>query len=232
MLTVEALSCSYGSARILEDVNLSVGQGEMVALLGRNGMGKTTLVRCLFGQTPPRITGGRVLFESEDLTHQPSHKIAQQGLGLVPQGRRVFPSLTVKENLSIVVDSAGPWTLEAIFELFPQLDKRMNARGGDLSGGEQQMLAIGRALATNPRLLVMDEASEGLAPIILTDIRKRLKLLKEQGLTTLLVEQNVNMALELADRIFVLGSHGNIVWSVTPEEFQASPDLQQEHLGV
>ncbi len=232
MLEIDSLSCSYGLAQILNGVSLSVSEGEVVALLGRNGMGKTSLVRCIFGQRPPQITNGKILFGGKDLITLSNYKIPQQGIALVPQGRRVFRSLSVKENLTIVANNTGEWSISEIYKLFPQLEARSNSRGGDLSGGEQQMLAIGRALITNPRFLIMDEPSEGLAPIVLEEIRKRMRLLKERGLTTLIVEQNVGLALELADRIYVLGSQGFMVWTTTPEEFKKSPDLQQRYLGV
>lgn len=232
MLEITSLSCAYGLAAILNGTDLNVSEGEVVALLGRNGTGKTTLVRCIFGQKPPHITGGKIIFDGQDLTTLPSYKITQRKIALVPQGRRIFKSLTVRENLSIAANNSGQWTIAEVYKLFPQLQARETSRGDKLSGGEQQMLAIGRALVTNPRLLVMDEASEGLAPIILGEIRKQMKLLKEWGLTTLIVEQNVGFALELADRLYVLGTHGTVVWAPTPEEFRASPDLQHKYLGV
>ena len=230
MLEIQSLSCSYGLAKILDNTSLFVSEGEVVALLGRNGMGKTSLVRCIFGQKPPQIMAGQILYESQNLVPLPMHKISQCGLALVPQGRRIFRSLTVKENLSIVASGSGEWSIHEIYKFFPQLEARAKARGGDLSGGEQQMLAIGRALVTNPRLLIMDEASEGLAPIVLAEIRRRMKFLKERGLTTLIVEQSVGFALDLADRIYVLGAHGSIVWETTPAEFKMSPDLQYKYL--
>lgn len=232
MLRIDNLSCSYALAQVLNGTTLSVSGGEVVALLGRNGMGKTSLVRCIFGQRPPQITDGEIFFQEQVLTNLPSYRIAQHGIALVPQGRRIFRSLTVNENLSIVRSDSGEWSISEIYKFFPQLEARSKARGGDLSGGEQQMLAIGRALVTNPRLLIMDEASEGLAPIVLAEIRTRMKLLKERGLTTLIVEQNVGFALDLADRIYVLGSHGSIVWETTSEEFRKSPELQLQYLGV
>lgn len=232
MLQIESLSCAYELAKVLDGTSLSVHKGEVVALLGRNGMGKTSLIRCIFGQRPPLPTSGSIKFEGKELIGLPSYKIARYGIALVPQGRRIFRSLSVNENLAIVESNSGDWSIGEVYKMFPQLKARSSSRGGDLSGGEQQMLAIGRALVTQPRLLIMDEASEGLAPIILNEIRNRIKLLKQSELTIFIVEQNVGFALDLADRIYVLGSHGSIVWTATPDEFKQQPDLQQKYLGV
>src|SRR5690606_21332382 len=198
-------------------LDVAVHEGECVALLGRNGMGKTTLVRAMSGLTPPQVTAGTVRLAGKDITTAARHEIARAGLGLVPQGRRVFGSLTVEENLTVVACKNGSargerWTVQRVFEFFPRLAERQRSQARTLSGGEQQMLAIGRALMTNPRLLVMDEPSEGLAQIVLDVIRERLLELRRSGLSVLVAEQNVDLAVALADRIVILGESGRIVW--------------------
>lgn len=236
MLTVENLQCSYGTARVLEGVDLSVSSGEVLALLGRNGMGKTTLARAIVGMRPPEVRDGSVRYQDEELTSLESHQIARMGVGYVPQGRRVFGSLTVLENLEVAYrpprDGQTPWTIDRVFEFFPRLAERSNSYARNLSGGEQQMLAIGRALATNPTLLVMDEPSEGLAPVVLAVIKERLRELKQSELTILLIEQNLGLALSVADRVVVLGSHGKIVWRGGPDELRADEEAKRQHLGV
>jgi branched-chain amino acid transport system ATP-binding protein len=235
MLTVEGLHSYYDTAHVLCGVDLQVSAGEVVGLLGRNGMGKTTLVRSIAGIDPPQVREGKILWEDEDLVKQPSYAIAKRGIGLVPQGRHIFGSLTVVENLTVAArgnGQAGAWDLDEVFEFFPRLKDRRQSRGRNLSGGEQQMLAIARALMTNPRLLLMDEPSEGLAPVVLKTIRERLETLKETDLQILLVEQNLGLALRLCDRIYVLGEGGMIAWSGTPAELEADDEVKRLHLSV
>jgi branched-chain amino acid transport system ATP-binding protein len=230
-LTVEDVRSRYGAAEILSGVSLDVRQGEVVALLGRNGMGKTSLVRTIAGMRPPLLSAGTVTWDGADISGLPSHRIARHGISIVPQGRRVFGSLTVRENLTVAA-RPGTWTLDKIVDFFPRLAERMTSRGGTLSGGEQQMLAIGRALLTNPRLLLMDEPSEGLAPIVVGQIRERVEALKGGDLSILLVEQNLGLAMRVADRVYVLGENGRIVWHGTPDELDADTGAKHAHLGV
>ena len=234
MLTCTDINAAYGTAPILRGIDLTVSEGEVVGMLGRNGMGKTTLVRCIAGLSPPQLTSGRVILAGDDLTRQPSYRLGQHGIGLVPQGRHIFGSLTVEENLTVAARSRGDddWTLERVYDFFPRLGERRTQRGRSLSGGEQQMLAIGRALMTNPRVLLMDEPSEGLAPVVLKDIRERLMRLKTQGLAIFLVEQNLGLALRLCDRISVLGEGGRIAWEGEPAALDADADVKRVHLGV
>lgn len=228
MLEAEALETFYGSAQALHGVSLSVEAGEMVALMGRNGMGKTTTIHSIFCLTPP--AKGTVRFEGREITGLPAHKVARLGLGLVPEGRRIFPNLTVEENL-LATARAGEWTVEGIFELFPQLDGRRAQMGGTLSGGEQQMLAIGRALATNPRLLVLDEATEGLAPTIRRDIWNAIRVLKGQNLAILIVDKSLKELLAVADRCVVL-EKGRTAWTGTAGALSDDHELQNRYLGV
>jgi branched-chain amino acid transport system ATP-binding protein len=214
MLTVEGLKTSYGQSQVLFGVDLEVRRGEVVTLLGRNGMGKTTTIRSIMGMTPPQ--GGRITFEGRELRGLTSFRIAKLGLGLVPEGRGIFPSLTVWENLTATA-SRGPtgsprWTTDAVLELFPWIRERRQQMGGQLSGGEQQMLAIARALMTNPQLLILDEATEGLAPIIRSEIWKVLRKLKRGGQSILLVDKNLKVLARLADRHYVL-ERGRVRWS-------------------
>jgi branched-chain amino acid transport system ATP-binding protein len=234
MLTCTDINAAYGTSPILRGIDLTVGEGEVVGMLGRNGMGKTTLVRTVAGLSPPQLTSGQVVLAGEDLTGQPSYRLGQRGIGLVPQGRHIFGSLTVEENLTVAARarSEDDWTLERIYDFFPQLGERRAQRGVSLSGGEQQMLAIGRALMTNPRVLLMDEPSEGLAPVVLKVIREHLTKLKTQGLAIFLVEQNLGLALRLCDRIYVLGEGGRIAWEGEPAALDADADVKHEHLGV
>lgn len=236
MLDIAGLCCQYGTAPILRGVDLRVGTGEVVALLGRNGMGKTSLVRCIAGMRPPLLAEGSVVWEGDDLVGLQSHEIAKRGVGLVPQGRHIFGSLSVLENLTVAArpasDGDEAWTLDRVYEFFPRLADRLNSRGKNLSGGEQQMLAIGRALMTNPRLLVMDEPSEGLAPIVIGQIRERLETLKASNLSILLVEQNLGLALRVADRVLILGESGRIDWEGSPEELDGDAAAKRRHLGV
>jgi branched-chain amino acid transport system ATP-binding protein len=233
MLRLRDVHSGYATATVLQGVSLEIGVGEVVALLGRNGMGKSTLVRTICGITPPIRTAGSITLDGEEITGLPSYVIARRGIGLVPQGRHVFASLTVEENLEVVPSSRnGGWSLDAVYELFPRLKERRRQWSGTLSGGEQQMLAIGRALMTNPRLLIMDEPSEGLAPAVLDLIRDRLRQLRGTGQSVLVAEQNVDLALDLADRVVILGEQGRIVWQGTAESLRADAAPIHQHLGI
>src|SRR5262244_2826249 len=224
MLDLHDIHTYYGDSYVLQGVSLHVGQRQVVALLGRNGMGKTTLIRSIIGFTPPRQ--GRVRFKDQDITAWPSYRTVRLGMGLVPQGRRVFPSLTVLENLLVAAQgSTRPWTVERVLALFPRLQERIASRAGTLSGGEQQMLAIGRALMTNPDLLLMDEPTEGLAPLLVREVQRAIADLKAQGLSILLVEQNLALALSVADRTHIL-SRGQIVHSARPTELLANEEVK------
>ena len=230
LLEVTGLSAFYGSAQALHDVSFTVG-AEPVAILGRNGMGKTTLCAALMGLTPPRVTGS-AKFVGTELVGKPSYKIARAGLGYVPQGRRLFPSLTVNEHLRISARGrGGPWTIERVYELFPRLADRKRNGGAELSGGEQQMLAIGRALLGNPRLLIMDEPSEGLAPTVIDVLIETFKKLEEEGLAILLIEQKLDVATSLADRQLVMVG-GEIALETTASELARDPEMQRRFLGV
>jgi branched-chain amino acid transport system ATP-binding protein len=228
-LTLADVHTYYGDSHVLHGVSLAVGPGEVVAILGRNGMGKTTLIRSVVGFTPPRR--GSVIFDGRDVTHwSPSRRITQ-GMALVPQGRRVFVSLSVRENLAVARGGGGPWSLERVYELFPRLRERARNRADRLSGGEQQMLAIGRALMSNPRLLLMDEPTEGLAPLMVREVGRVIGELKRAGLSILLVEQNLPMAAAVADRVLVL-SRGEIVYSGPPAALLADEAVTSRYLGV
>ena len=234
MLNIEDIHTYYGDSYVLQGVSLEVRPRTAVALLGRNGMGKTTLIRSIIGFARPRQ--GRVLFEGRDITRLPSHQIAHLGIGLVPQGRRIFPSLTVLEHLSVAARPDGAagdraWTMDRVFGLYPRLRERHAHRGSMLSGGEQQMLAIARALTTNPRLLLMDEPSEGLAPLLVRELGGSIGRLKEAGLSILLVEQNLPMALAIADEVYVL-SKGRVVYRGTPAALSADAAVKHRYLGV
>jgi branched-chain amino acid transport system ATP-binding protein len=228
MLDVEAIHTYYGDSHVLHGVSLRVAAGEAVALLGRNGAGKTTAIRSIVGFTPPRA--GRVVFEGRAIERWPSYRIARSGLALVPQGRRIFAPLSVRENLLLGARAEG-WTLERVFALFPRLREREQQSGGTLSGGEQQMLAIGRALLTNSRLILLDEPSEGLAPLIVREIGRILLALKAERLSLLLVEQNYHLALRVADRVYVMNK-GQIVYEGTPARLEADEDVKRRYLGV
>ncbi len=230
MLRVEEIHTYYGESHILQGVSLEVGAGQVVALLGRNGMGKTTLIRSIIGFTPPRR--GRIVFAGRDVTRSRPEAIVEMGVGLVPQGRRIFPSLTVLENLRVAGRrNGGDWSVERVFELFPRLRERQANRGNKLSGGEQQMLAIGRALMTHPRLLLMDEPTEGLAPLLVREVGRAIGELRSRGLSILLVEQSLPFALRVADHVKVL-SRGRIVWSGTPDELTANDEVKARYLGL
>ena len=228
MLEVDGIHTYYGESHILHGVSLRVAAGEAVALLGRNGAGKTTLIRSIVGFTPPRE--GRIVFEGEPIQAWPPYRISRRGVALVPQGRRIFSPLSVRENLLLGARAAG-WTLERVFALFPRLRERAEQSGGTLSGGEQQMLAIGRALLTNGRLLLLDEPSEGLAPILVREIGRVVKGLKGERLSILLVEQNYHLALRVADRVYVMNK-GRIVYEGTPQSLEAAEEIKRRYLGV
>jgi len=229
VLEVEEVHTYYGGSHVLQGVSLTVGAGEVLTILGRNGMGKTTLIRTIVGFTPPRR--GRVRFKGEDTTRWPPFRMVNLGMALVPQGRRVFPSLSVRENLEVARRGRGRWTLEGVYDVFPRLRERAGNRANKLSGGEQQMLAIGRALMSNPELLLMDEPTEGLAPLLVREVGRVLGELKKAGLSILLVEQNLPLALSVADRVHVL-SRGQIVHSGTPAGLMANEEVKSRYLGV
>ena len=234
MLAVENLLAGYGGgSRVLHGVSFAIGAGEVVTLLGRNGMGKTTTVRAVMGLLTPQ--GGRVAFNGADVTGLPPYRIAQRGIGLVPEGRQVFPTLTVEENLiATAANRAGGaprWTLPAVLALFPRLAERRGNLGARLSGGEQQMLAIGRALMTNPRLLILDEATEGLAPIIRAEIWAVLAGLRAEGLAILLIDKNLAAIQRLADRHVVI-EKGRVVWTGSSEALSAAPEVRDTYLHV
>jgi branched-chain amino acid transport system ATP-binding protein len=229
VLELSDLHTYYGDSYVLQGVSLGVGMGQVVAILGRNGAGKTTLVRSVVGFTPARR--GVVRFKDADITRWPPYRAIEHGMALVPQGRRVFPSLTVRENLDVARKGTGPWTLARVYDIFPRLRERAANRAGKLSGGEQQMLAIGRALMTNPDLLLMDEPTEGLAPLIVREVGRIIGDLKKSGLSILLVEQNMPMALSVADTVHVL-SRGQIVHVSSPEALMANEEVKARYLGV
>jgi len=226
---VESVHTYYGESHVLHGISLRVGEGEVLTILGRNGAGKTTLIRSIIGFTPPRE--GRVRFRGEDITEWPSYRMVGAGMALVPQGRRVFPSLTVQENLEVARAGQGRWTVERVHALFPRLRERAGNRANKLSGGEQQMLAIGRALMTNPELLLLDEPTEGLAPLLVREVGRVIGELKREGLSILLVEQNLPLALSVADRTHIL-SRGQIVHSSSPQELLANEEVKSRYLGV
>jgi len=229
MLEVRDLETAYGRSQVLFKIDFDVRAGQVVTLLGRNGMGKTTTVRSIMGITPPRA--GTISFENRSLTKLPSYRIAQAGLGLVPEGRQVFPNLTVRENLVATARGDKPWNLERVYQLFPHLEARKSNYGNQLSGGEQQMLAIARALMTNPRLLILDEATEGLAPLIRTEIYRSIEQLKAQGLSILVIDKDVKALTRVADRHYVL-EKGRVVWSGSSAELAADANVQHRYLGV
>jgi len=231
LLAVEGLNAYYGSAHVLQDVSFELGE-QAVGIIGRNGMGKTTLCAAIMGIRPPQVSGS-VRFEGNELVGKSSHKIAALGIGYVPQGRRLFPSLSVDEHLRMVAgrNGGGRWNMERVYELFPRLGERKRNGGAQLSGGEQQMLAIGRALVTNPTLLIMDEPSEGLAPTIIELLISTFRKLEEEGLRILLIEQNLGMATAIADRQLVMVG-GEIAAETTASELAGDPELQRRYLGV
>jgi branched-chain amino acid transport system ATP-binding protein len=217
-LTAEGLHTYYGKSHILHGVNLSVAEGRITALLGRNGAGKTTTLRSLMGLTPARE--GKVTIFGEDTTRWPTFRIVTKGVGYVPEGRRIFANLSVEENLKVPLEREGPWTVERIYKLFPRLAERKQNRGRQLSGGEQEMLSIARALLVNPRLLILDEPSQGLAPLIVREVFRIVQQMKAEGISVLLVEQNARMSLEIADDAYVLDD-GAVVYSGSAQELAA-----------
>jgi branched-chain amino acid transport system ATP-binding protein len=230
ILSVEDIHTYYGDAYVLQGLSLELGEGQIVGLLGRNGVGKTTLVNSVVGFNRPRR--GRIVFKGADITGVSSFETVRRGMGLVPQGRRVFASLTVEENLKVAQAAiGGGWTLRRVYELFPRLEERRHQRSKTLSGGEQQMLAIARGLMTNPDCLIMDEPSEGLAPIIIQTVWRAVSKLKEQGLSILLVEQNAALALQLVDYVHVI-SKGRVVYSGAPKALWADDAVKSKYLGI
>ena len=234
MLTIESAKSGYGASQVLFGVDLQIGAGQVVTLLGRNGMGKTTLLRTLFGQLPLR--GGKIQFAGQDISGWSPDRIARVGMAIVPEGRQCFPNLTVREHLTAFVaarnpDIGEPWTPERVFELFPRLQERARNMGNQLSGGEQQMLAIGRALVTNPRLLILDEATEGLAPKIREEIWNCLARVRQAGQTILVIDKYVERLLSLADRHVIL-ERGKVVWTGDSQALDADRGLWERYLGV
>jgi branched-chain amino acid transport system ATP-binding protein len=239
MFEAENVHSYYGGAHVLQGVELRVPEGSLVTLLGRNGVGKTSFIRSAMGITPPAVRQGSIRYQGRELLGKPSYRIAAMGIGFVPQARRIFRSLTVVENLTIAAREGQSdqqrkgkvWDLERVWSVFPRLAERQRNRGDELSGGEQQMLAIARALMTNPSLLLMDEPSEGLAPVIVQQLRDQMLLLKNDGLSMLLVEQQLGLALAVADDVYILDK-GTVVYHGTPQELRASPETMHRYLGV
>jgi branched-chain amino acid transport system ATP-binding protein len=228
-LTAEGLNTYYGKSHILHGVGLEVEEGKITALLGRNGAGKTTTLRTLMGLTPARL--GHVKIFGADVTRWPTHRIAASGVGYVPEGRRIFANLSVEENLKVPRERAGPWTIARIYELFPRLAERKLNRGRQLSGGEQEMLSIGRALLLNPRLLILDEPSQGLAPLIVREVFRVVSRMRDEGISVLLIEQNARMSLEIADHAYVLDD-GAIVHSGSARELAADENRVRALTGA
>ena len=233
LLEVEGIETCYGLSQVLFGLTLSIRAGEMVSLMGRNGMGKTTTIRSIMGLTPARA--GAIRFGGHEVRSLPPYRIAKLGIGLVPEGRQIFPNLTVRENLVAAsanrLGASEPWTIEKIHALFPRLAERGTNMGNTLSGGEQQMLAIGRALMTNPRLLILDEATEGLAPLIREEIWNCLSMLKARGQSILVTDKNVEHLTRICDRHTII-ERGRTVWSGTSQALMAEPDLQHRYLGI
>ncbi len=233
LLEVDGIETRYGLSQVLFGLSMTIAPGEMVTLMGRNGMGKTTTVRSIMGLT--RANAGSIQFNGTEIRSLPSYRIAQLGIGLVPEGRQIFPNLSTRENLVATAANravaANPWTLEKVCALFPRLAERLGNMGNQLSGGEQQMLAIGRALMTNPRLLILDEATEGLAPLIRAEIWQCLSRLKAAGQSILVIDKNVEALIGIADRHYMI-ERGKVVWSGTSRELAAAPEIQHRYLGV
>ena len=233
MLEVKGIETSYGTSQVLFGMSFTVKEGEVVSLLGRNGMGKTTTIRSLMGMVPTH--GGSITFEGREVQSLKDYQIAKLGLGLVPEGRQIFPNLTVRENLiATAANRTGtdnPWEVDHIVDMFPNLGNRMNNMGNQLSGGEQQMLAVGRALMTNPKLLILDEATEGLAPLIREEIWKCLEGLKERGQSILVIDKNVDALTRIGDRHYIV-ERGQIVWEGNSAELSSNEEVQHRYLGV
>jgi len=233
LLDVENIETAYGRSKVLFGLSLRIAPGELVTLMGRNGMGKTTTVRSIMGLTP--ALAGSIRFDDQEIRQLPSYRVAKLGVGLVPEGRQVFPNLSARENLVATAanrrNSADPWTFDKVCALFPRLAERIDSMASLLSGGEQQMLAIGRALMTNPRLLILDEATEGLAPLIRSEIWRCLARLRSEGQAILLIDKNVAALTRLADRHYLI-ERGCVVWTGTSSELAATPDIQHRYLGV
>jgi branched-chain amino acid transport system ATP-binding protein len=233
LLDVRAIETAYGASQVLFGVSLAVNQGEFVTLIGRNGMGKTTTVKTIMGMLAPKR--GEIALAGAAIAGRPSYRVAQAGIGLVPEGRQIFPNLTVRENLVATAENRhrhpDPWTLEKVYEMFPRLSERARNLGSNLSGGEQQMLAIGRALMTNPRLLILDEATEGLAPLIRVEIWRCLEGLKRSGLSLIVIDKNIGPLLRLADRHYIL-EKGRVVWEGTSDALRGKPEVLHEYVGV
>jgi branched-chain amino acid transport system ATP-binding protein len=228
MLEVKGLETSYGLSQVLFGVSFRIEAGQVATLLGRNGMGKTTTVRSIMGMNP--CNAGSISFEGKPVSGLPSYRVAQAGIGLVPEGRQIFPNLTVRENL-VATANTGHWNLARIYELFPNLQNRESNYGNQLSGGEQQMLAVGRALMTNPRLLILDEATEGLAPLIRVEIYKSIERLKAAGLAILVIDKDVKALIRVADVHYML-EKGRVVWTGSSSALAANVDVQHRYLGV
>jgi branched-chain amino acid transport system ATP-binding protein len=233
LLDVRGIETRYGLSQVLFGLSFSILPGEMVTLMGRNGMGKTTTVRSIMGLTP--ASAGSIRFNGEDIRTLPSYRVAKLGIGLVPEGRQIFPNLSTRENLVATASNRAravdPWTLDKVCELFPRLGERIGSMGNQLSGGEQQMLAIGRALMTNPRLLILDEATEGLAPLIRAEIWQCLSRLKAAGQSILVIDKNVATLTRIADRHYLI-ERGRVVWSGASNELAAAPQVQHQYLGI
>jgi branched-chain amino acid transport system ATP-binding protein len=233
LLEVEGIETCYGLSQVLFGLSLAIAPGEMVTLMGRNGMGKTTTVRSIMGLT--RARAGSIRFDGREIRNFPAYRIAKLGIGLVPEGRQIFPNLSVRENLiataSKPAGAGAPWTLPRVLDLFPRLAERADSMGSQLSGGEQQMLAIGRALMTNPRLVILDEATEGLAPLIRAEIWNCLAGLKAQGQAILVIDKNVGALTRIADRHYLI-ERGRMVWTGRSQELAAAPDIQHRYLGI
>ena len=233
MLEVKSIETSYGTSQVLFGMSFSVNEGEVVSLMGRNGLGKTTTIRSLMGMVPTH--GGSITFEGREVQSLKDYQIAKLGLGLVPEGRQIFPNLTVRENLIATADNRtgtdNPWEVDHIVDMFPNLGNRMNNMGNQLSGGEQQMLAVGRALMTNPKLLILDEATEGLAPLIREEIWKCLEGLKERGQSILVIDKNVDALTRIGDRHYIV-ERGQIVWEGNSSELSSNEEVQHRYLGV